>query len=144
MYKTPQIFKTLIYYLTYSEVSRYCLHATISLILLNAEIICVSKRAASFLFTLKSKLIYLHWAAFSLWISALSAKVSIISSNANHLLNRWRLCNTYSSFAKYAKTAEARRTYYAISEQQTAYMQRDMGVEVWAKERWPMKHKLQL
>lgn len=35
----------------------------------------------------KQSHIYLHSAAFSLWMSALSGKVSIISSNANQLLS---------------------------------------------------------
>lgn len=57
-----QAFKTLTYYLTYSEVSRHCFYATISLILPNAEIICIFKGSCFFsvYILLKSKVISIY------------------------------------------------------------------------------------
>lgn len=57
-----QVFKTLIYYLTYSEVSRHCFYTTISLTHPNAEIICIFKGSHFFsvYIILKSKVISIY------------------------------------------------------------------------------------
>lgn len=60
--QNPEVFKTLTYYLTYSEVSRHCCYTTISLIHLNAEIICVFKGSCFFsvYIILKSKVVSIY------------------------------------------------------------------------------------
>ena len=60
--QNTQVFRTLTYYLTYSEVSRHCFCGTISLMHPNAEIICVFTHLLLFClhYIKRQSHIYLH------------------------------------------------------------------------------------